>query len=130
MSLALDMAMKIGSVRSVKTRMAQDRMVALDKRIQKKRASLEAFERGLLLRHLLLQCMARAREVGLKGKTVPLGACKIAQGRSKSARMISVCALGLGESKIELGESKIASTVIKLGGSKIARAVLKLGGSG
>ena len=46
MSLALDMAMKIGSVRSVKTRMAQDRMVALDKRIQKKRASLEVLERG------------------------------------------------------------------------------------
>ena len=46
MSLVFDMAMKIGSVRSVKTRRAQDRMVALDMRIQKKRASLEALERG------------------------------------------------------------------------------------
>ena len=46
MSLVFDMVMKIGSVRSVKTRRAEDRMVVLDMRIQKKRASLEALERG------------------------------------------------------------------------------------
>ena len=46
MSLALDMAVKIGSVVSVKTIRVQDRMVALDKIIHKKRAFLEALERG------------------------------------------------------------------------------------
>ena len=46
MSLVFDMVMKIGSVRSVKTRRAEDRMVVLDMRILKKRASLEALERG------------------------------------------------------------------------------------
>ena len=42
----LFMAVKIGSVLSVKMRRAQDRMAALDKRLQKKKASLEALERG------------------------------------------------------------------------------------
>ena len=65
----------------------------------------------------------------MKGRKVLLGASGIAQGGSKSARRISVCALGLGESKIELGESKIARAVIKLGGSKIACGAIKLGGS-
>ena len=57
-----------------------------------------------------------------------MGASRIAQGGSKSARgaRISVCALGLGE-------SKIARAVIKLGGSKFAikqgGSVMKLGGS-
>ena len=44
MSLVFDMVMKIGSVRSVKTRRAEDRMLSLDIRIPKKRASLEALE--------------------------------------------------------------------------------------
>ena len=46
MSLVFDMAKTIGSVRSVKIKKAQDLLVAWDMRIQKKRASLEALERG------------------------------------------------------------------------------------
>ena len=54
MSLVFDMAKKIGSVRSVKPKRAQDRLVEWDMRIQKKRASLEALERGFAVVSLAL----------------------------------------------------------------------------
>ena len=56
------------------------------------------------------------------GRKVVLGASRIAQGGSKSARGARITALGLGE-------SKIARAGIKLGGSKIVRGAIKLGGS-
>ena len=114
------MAVKIGSVLSVKMRRAQDPMAALDKRIQKKTALLEALARAA----------STAPAVDGTGKEVGFG--RKGSGTStgwKQDRTGQHVAWGSSNSALNLGGSEIARGAFKLGGSKIPRGAFKLDGS-
>ena len=98
-------------------------MVALDKRIQKKRASLEALERGSTVASLAPVMHGTGAGDGIGRRESCTGRKQNRTGRkggSKSAPRTS--AFGLGESEIN-------GAVIKLGGSKIAWGAIRQGGS-
>ena len=82
-SLVLVMAVKIGSVLSVKMRRAQDRMAALDKIIQNYRASLGALERGSAVASIVLAMDGTGEGVGIGRKESCTGRKQNRTGRKR-----------------------------------------------
>ena len=116
-SLVFDMAMKIGSVRSVKTRRAQDRMVALDMRIQKKRASLEALECGSAVASLAPVMHGTGEGDGIGRKESCTGRKQNRTGRKQERSRCKDIRIRTGRKRDQTGGSKIeqGGSVIKLG---------------